>query len=364
MERGFEVAALQPAAVDLGEFGGQRVAARQPAPYPLKTARLFPTRPYPYGLYLGGVVPLLRSFRPEVLYVVGEPSELSVAQTARLSRRVSPDTRIVLYSFENLGRRWSGFPRRLRGRAERATWRRLDLIAAASEGARQFLTRSGFDPARIRLLPLGSDEKLFHRQEASALRAEWGVGAEDYLVGYAGRLVYEKGVDVLLEALAGLPPRFRLAVVGGGRYEGELRSLAARLQIEERIRWMGRLPASRMPLFYSACDSLVLPSRSIPDWQEQFGLVLIEAMLCETPVIGSSCGAIPEVIGEAGLIFPEGDAGALADRLARLAGDATLKDELAQAGRERALQRYTTGRYFDGMAEIIREAAALPPRIV
>jgi glycosyltransferase involved in cell wall biosynthesis len=88
-------------------------------------------------------------------------------------------------------------------------------------------------------------------------------------------------------------------------------------------------------------DTLVLPSRTTSVWKEQFGRVLTEAMACRVPVIGSDSGAIPEVIGDAGLIFTEGDAVALADCLRQLIDFPDLRRDLAQRGYMRVMTNYT-----------------------
>ena len=90
-----------------------------------------------------------------------------------------------------------------------------------------------------------------------------------------------------------------------------------------------------------ALDALVLPSRTMAVWAEQFGHVLIEAMAAGVPVIGSSSGAIPEVIGDAGLIFPEDDVGSLRRQLSWLLGDEALRKTLVHRGHERVRTRYT-----------------------
>ena len=96
-----------------------------------------------------------------------------------------------------------------------------------------------------------------------------------------------------------------------------------------------------MPAFYHTLDVLVLPSRSRPNWKEQFGRVLIEAMACGVPVVGSTCGEIPMVIGDAGLIFPENDCAALTAALQSLLDDRAQRTALAAAGRRRVLERFT-----------------------
>ena len=121
------------------------------------------------------------------------------------------------------------------------------------------------------------------------------------------------------------------------------------------MRWLGKLPSLAMPDFLRSLDVLVLPSRTMPNWKEQFGRVLVEAMACETPVIGSDSGEIPHVIGDAGLIFPENDSDALAAHLQRLAEDARARSALGQRGRQRALERYTQAQVAQATAEVYRQ---------
>ena len=99
-------------------------------------------------------------------------------------------------------------------------------------------------------------------------------------------------------------------------------------------------------------DAMALPSLTRKNWKEQFGRVLIEAMACEMPVIGSDSGEIPNVIGDAGLVTPEGDAQALAAALARLGADPALRADLARRGRQRVLDRFT-------QEQVARRTAAL-----
>jgi glycosyltransferase involved in cell wall biosynthesis len=111
--------------------------------------------------------------------------------------------------------------------------------------------------------------------------------------------------------------------------------------VSHRVSFDAQIPSSQMPAYYRQLDVLVLPSRTRPNWKEQFGRVLVEAMACGVPVIGSDSGEIPHVIGDAGLIFPEGKADILRAHLSRLMGDPTLHADLARRGRERVLARFT-----------------------
>jgi glycosyltransferase involved in cell wall biosynthesis len=132
--------------------------------------------------------------------------------------------------------------------------------------------------------------------------------------------------------------------MGDGPERPRLTALADALGIAERVTFLGRLPSAQAPEFYRSLDVLVLPSLSRPNWVEQFGRVLVEAMACEIPVIGSASGEIPTVIGDAGLLFPEGDATLLAERITALAKDPAHRAQLAKLGRARVLAHFTNAR--------------------
>ena len=126
--------------------------------------------------------------------------------------------------------------------------------------------------------------------------------------------------------------------------ERHLRRLASELDIGDRVHFEGQIPSTEMPARLRVLDVLALPSLTRPNWKEQFGRVLIEAMACGVPVIGSDSGEIPHVISDAGLVFPEGNVEALRDHLAHLMANTSLRTELAALGRARALAHYTQAR--------------------
>jgi glycosyltransferase involved in cell wall biosynthesis len=111
--------------------------------------------------------------------------------------------------------------------------------------------------------------------------------------------------------------------------------------LQGRVVVSNRLPSHDVPAILRSLHAVVLPSLTTRRWKEQFGRILIEAMACGVPVVGSTSGEIPDVIGDGGLVIPEGDPGALADALQRLYDDQELRTRLGQRGRERVLQRYT-----------------------
>jgi len=163
-------------------------------------------------------------------------------------------------------------------------------------------------------------------------------------------------VELLLHACAGLSFRdWTLLILGEGPDRPRLQALAGHLKISDRVQFLGYRPSTEMPAFYRSLDLLVLPSVSRPNWIEQFGRVLVEAMACGVPVVGSDCGELPHVIGDAGLIFPEGDVPALRAAIESLAADPAGRAGLAARGRARVLSRFTQAQVAASTYQVYQE---------
>jgi glycosyltransferase involved in cell wall biosynthesis len=173
-------------------------------------------------------------------------------------------------------------------------------------------------------------------------------------IGFLGRLVPEKGLDILFTAVSQLQQQglnFQVTLCGSGESEVDLRQKAAILQITERLVWRGAVRHEAAPTELGKFDVLVLPSRSIATWKEQFGHVIIEAMAMGIPVVGSSCGEIPHVIARDDLVFPEGDPVALAKILNWLICDRNLREEMGNYGIKRVKQYYSHERIAQRLVE-------------
>ena len=242
----------------------------------------------------------IRQFRPDLIHLDEEPYNLATFHGMRLARRAGVPA--VWFSWQNLHRR---YPPPF-AQMERYCMRHAAAAIAGSETAAQVWREKGYDGPLAVIPQFGVDPQLF----SPAPREEHA----RFVVGFAGRLVEEKGVDLLLRAAADLP-QIQLEILGSGPLRRELEELAAQLGVDERTTFLEPLPSTEMPGFYRRLDALVLPSRSRPNWIEQFGRVLIEAMACGVPVVGADSGEIPHVIGDGGLVFAEDDAAALRDRL-------------------------------------------------
>jgi glycosyltransferase involved in cell wall biosynthesis len=175
------------------------------------------------------------------------------------------------------------------------------------------------------------------------------------VIGYAGRLVPEKGVSDLLHAAVQLSGAWEMRLLGSGPERRALQKLAHALGIAEQVRFEGQVLSGEMPDHLAGLHALVLPSRSQPNWVEQFGRILIEAMASGVPAIGSDSGEIPNVIGEAGLIYPEGDVDALREHLQSLIDDPDRWMILAQSGCDRARTHYSQAQVAARTVEVYRE---------
>ena len=286
----------------------------------------------------------LRGLKPQVVHVDEEPYNLATFLGVRAARAVG--AKPLFFTWQNLLRRYpppfNWF--------ERTVYRACSLAIAGNAEARDVLARKGYKDEIVVLPQFGVDPSIFRPQEEEE-RAKQGEKEEAFHIGYAGGLLPEKGLDLLLRACAGLEGDWRLTLVGSGEEIEALRRLASESGIADRVTLGVRLPSGKMPDFYRSLDTLVLPSRTRPNWKEQFGRVLIEAMACGVPALGSSSGEIPNVIGDAGLVFPEGDIEALRSQLKRLMKDRAARNRLAEAGRQRVLTHFT-------MEEIARQTVA------
>lgn len=286
----------------------------------------------------------------DVLDVHEEPYSLATAEVfalawlrSRLSRRPLPA--LVLYSAQNIPKRYPWPFRKL----ESGALRRAAGISVCNEATAHIVRRKGARGV-VRNIPLGIDPQIFRPLTSHKTKAP----GEIFRVGFAGRLAAHKGVGVLLRALAS-DPAMLLEIAGDGP---ERSQLVAAAEGNTRIVFRGPLSGSELVSFYRSIDVLAVPSLETPGWIEQFGRVAVEAMACGTPVVASDTGALPEVVGGAGLLVPPGDSAALHDALARVRDERGCAERLVAAGRERA-RSCSWAAVADGYEKLYVDALAL-----
>jgi len=266
----------------------------------------------------------------DVVHCWEEPYVLSAWQVARWTR---PEAALVYATFQNLPKR---YPPPF-AQTERAVMRRAaGWIAFGRTVEETLAARPGYRERPHAVIPPGVDLERFRPDPHARRRIREMLGwANDVpsVVGFLGRFVEAKGLGVLRRAWEAAPVS-RLLLVGGGTMEAELRAWAA--ASDDRVRVVTGVPHDRVPDYLNAMDLLAAPSLTTPRWREQFGRMLVEAMACGVPVIGSDSGEIPHVIGDAGIVAPEGDAARWATAFGELIANPELRGGLARRGLARA----------------------------
>lgn len=275
-----------------------------------------------------GLTDLVRRMQPDLVHIDEEPADLVAWQCQRAANLAG--ARSVFFTWQNILR-----PVPLPFRAfQRYVFDNADLAICGNGEAARVVRAKGFRKP-IALIPqFGVDERAFHPAVRPADRPR-------LRVGFAGRLVAEKGVDLLLRALPTLGRDAEILVLGTGQAEPGLRRLAGELNLGGRVTFLPHRPSREMPAFYQSLDVFALPSRTRTNWKEQWGRTVMEAMSCGIAVVVSSSGELSRVAGDAGIVFPEGDVGALGAALRRILEDAALRRQLGERGRERVLRHYT-----------------------
>jgi glycosyltransferase involved in cell wall biosynthesis len=287
---------------------------------------------------------VLRTLAPQLVHIDEEPYSTVTFQAAR----VCANARIpyVFFAWQNLPR-----PLPLPFRAMRAyVFQHASGAIAGTARAAEVLQQAGYTRSPAVIPQMGIDASTFTPDPNARVQTRQHLGIEPtaFLAGFAGRLSPEKGVDVLIDAVA-LAQTTNLLIIGDGPDRAALEARAGKLA--GRVRFAGHISSTMMPSLLSALDVLILPSIRTVRWEEQFGRVLVEAMACGVPVIGTRTGEIARVIGKAGIVVPERDPAALAAAIASLANDPHECARLGKFARERALANFTNARIASDTAD-------------
>jgi glycosyltransferase involved in cell wall biosynthesis len=331
------------------EPGGRRLALEpwpEPRGYELRVAPIAFNANYHLFFWptLGRIV---REVKPDLVHLDEEPYNFATAHGTWLARRAGAPS--LFFTWQNLLRRYPPPFSWL----ERWVLSSSACAIAGSGEALQVLRTKGYRGQGAVIPQFGVDPALF----APDLDSRPGPP----VIGFVGRLVEEKGILVLLQALVGVPGNWRLYVVGSGPLDRQAREQAAQLGLSERIIWEGGVASRQMPRRLRSFTILVQPSLTRRHWKEQFGRAVMEAMACGIPVVGSASAEIPNVLGAAGLVVPEGDPIALGKAIAQLLSDPALRHALGQRGRERVLACYTNTRIAQQTVQVYREVLNRDP---
>ncbi len=324
---GVELTALVPPGWREPRVGLVPLERRYTAGYNLETLPIVLNGRHHLHFYRG-LRRALERLRPDVFHIDEESFNLATFQAMRAGMAVG--ARCCFYNYANIERVYPP-PFNL---FERYNFRHAAHALACNQEAAAIIRRHGYTGPLTIVPQFGVDPELFTPAEPRSTK-------DRFVVGYLGRFVPEKGIFDLIDAVAALPSTIHLQLVGDGAQRTAIERRVAERGLAQRVKLLPGVSSTAVPEALRSFDALVLPSRTTPNWKEQFGRVLIEAMSCGVPVIGSSSGEIPHVIGDAGLVFPEGDVPALSAMIQRLAHDSALSSDLRKRGRTRVRAEFT-----------------------
>lgn len=305
------------------------------------------------------LVSLVKSFRPNIIQVEQGSKSFAYAQLITLNRLLNLQAKNVFFTWWNLPYTLK-FPVSL---LEAYNLKNTNGIVVGNQDGARILRERNYT-GKMSIMPqLGVDDSLFCPQSQPDLAAKLGITSDDFVVGFVGRFVPEKGILTLIRALERIRDRnWKLLLLGRGELKTEIQKQAESFGFSDRLIWIESVPHADVYRYINLMNTLVLPSETTYQfktltsvgWKEQFGHVLIEAMACQVPVIGSDSGEIPNVIGQAGLVFPEGNVEELSDRLAQLMDDRNFAESLGQQGYQRAIAKYTNRALAKELLEFYR----------
>ncbi|MFH1643632.1 MAG: glycosyltransferase family 4 protein [bacterium] len=287
-----------------------------------------------YGFYPKKLIKILKIFKPDLIHVEQGDNAFSYFQTILLSKIFSPKSKFSFFTWINWKPKTSLKYKLFWTLIERFNRFFSNGAIVGNEDAQRLLKQKTFSKPVMVLPQLGVDQNFF--VPSSKLNNKY--------IGYVGRIEIEKGVLNLVDAFEKVSPDFsewKLLFVGNGGARKNLYSYVLSKKLEHNVEFKDSVNHENVVSVLQSLDILVLPSYDTQMWREQFGHILIEAMSCNVPVIGSTGGEIANVISDAGLVFEQKNVEQLSSCLKRLMQDDNLREELGEKGFKRVQEHFS-----------------------
>jgi glycosyltransferase involved in cell wall biosynthesis len=288
-----------------------------------------------------GLAAAVQSFGPDVINVEEEDYSAVTWQCVRLARKLKVPS--MFYAWQNI---YKDYPPPF-STIESYVYRHAIGAMGGSENAGKILRKKGYKGPFASIAQIGIDTSLFEisgdiDQVKRSYKEKIGIDPNAFVVFYAGRIVEEKGIQTLIEAAVRCSERLKIMIVGSGPYEQTLKDLAAKLLPEGKAKFVPYVTAALLPEYTKAADAVCLASLTRPNWVEQGPVrVVTESMSAKCVAIVSDQGELPEVVGQSGIVFKEGDSYALAQIIERLMADKALQEDYRQKGFQLVKEKYS-----------------------
>ncbi len=277
----------------------------------------------------------LKKIRPDLIHVEQGAGALSYFQAIISAKLAGIKPKFCFFTWVNWHHTSPGRLRMLWQWVERFNLKNSHGAVAGNHDAQKILVQQGLKNPVVVLPQLGINTSIFRPAQHENLHPS---------IMYVGRIVEEKGVLLLFKAFVKLHkvfPQWKLLFIGSGPLEKKLIDLTITAGMLDCIEFKPPVAHATIATLLQQASILVLPSYDTAEWREQFGHVLIEAMACKVPVLGSSAGEIPHVIGTAGLIFEQNNQADLEEKLTHMMQSSSLRKSLGEKGYQHVLHYYT-----------------------
>jgi glycosyltransferase involved in cell wall biosynthesis len=312
--------------------------------FDLETGRIFYPGNLHFSFFLTRLSSLIRLFKPHIIDMDNEPFNAGSFQISLYRKKYAPESQLVLHASQHV---YKKYPPPF-NYFESFNLREANAILVRNKMAYDVLKRKGYQGVLAHVTH-GVDTTAF--KPGACLKNNLKTADNNLpIIGYVGSLVHHKGIDLLLNSVEGI--KCRVILIGEGDQKEYLKQLSQKLKLD--VTFISSLSHSDIAAYLNCFDIFVLPSRTRKNWVEKFGRVLIEAMACECAVIGSTCGEIPNVIGNAGIIFNENDTKDLKLKISDLIANPRKRKELGQKARVRVLENYSWGKIASSTLNIYK----------
>lgn len=312
---------------------------------------------------LGGVHVQLKQFAPDVIYCIHEEKILALQQAIVYRRIFAPMAKLIYFSMDAFER----FPRLTSSRTKTIfhwlyriiSWINVrngtDGAICHYPGIERQIRNGGYNKPILVQTQIGVDPDLFKADIVARKQVRRLLGLSGFVVGYVGRLTKDKGVLDLIAALDRLDGDWQLLLVGDGDARPRVEAWIAQNGYKERVKITGYVNQSEVVEFMNAMDCFCIGSHTTEKWIDTFPLVVAQAMAMKIPVIGSNSGGIPFQLGEAGLLFEEGNIAQLTGHLNTLKNDSKLRQRIGQKLYRRARDMFLIETLNDQFTQYLNE---------
>lgn len=280
---------------------------------------------------------LVKNIKPDIIHIEQEPWSLAALQIVLYRNLISPKSKIIFRTSRSFNVKLK-FPFLLKI-IEKYVYKYSEFAFPLNLDAVKFLRLRGYKKG-LQVCPNGVDTDIFY-PKIFKKHIKLPIEKNKFNIGYIGRFIEAKGIKYLIEAVSNIKKDCKLILIGDGPNKKELKRQANYYKIEDRIKFVETIKLEEVPEYLNCLDVLVLPSYKTDEWEEFFGRVLVEAMACKVPVIGSDSGEIPNVIKDAGLIFPSHNSTELKKCILKVISNEEVRKEMVEKGYTRVQENYS-----------------------